>query len=78
MKIIRSLCFSLMLGVFIPMNASAQTPLINENAQASERMDRLEHDLMLLQKQVGSIFIAEVGRLGEFLEFLEIKERFGT
>jgi len=32
----------------------------------------------LLQKQVGSIFIAEVGKLAEFLEFLEMKERFGA
>ena len=29
-------------------------------------------------KQVGSIFIAEVGKLAEFLEFLEMKERFGS
>jgi CRP/FNR family cyclic AMP-dependent transcriptional regulator len=32
----------------------------------------------LLEKQVGSIFIAEVGKLAEFLEFLEMKERFGS
>jgi len=32
----------------------------------------------LLQKQIGSIFIAEVGKLAEFLEFLEMKERFGA
>jgi CRP-like cAMP-binding protein len=31
----------------------------------------------LLQKQPGSIYLAEVGKLAEFLEFLEIKERFG-
>jgi hypothetical protein len=32
----------------------------------------------LLEKQVGSIFIAEVGKLAEFLDFLEMKERFGS
>jgi CRP/FNR family cyclic AMP-dependent transcriptional regulator len=46
-------------------------------ADVIEGLDRLEK-AKLLQKQVGSIFIAEVGRLGEFLEFLEIKERFGS
>ena len=32
----------------------------------------------LVEKQVGSIFIAEVGKLAQFLEFLEMKERFGS
>jgi CRP/FNR family transcriptional regulator, cyclic AMP receptor protein len=32
----------------------------------------------LLSKQPGSISIAEVGKLAEFLEFLEMKERFGS
>jgi len=31
----------------------------------------------LLEKQPGSIAIAEVGKLAEFLEFLDMKERFG-
>ena len=31
----------------------------------------------LLEKQPGSISIAEVGKLAEFLEFLDMKERFG-
>jgi tol-pal system protein YbgF len=35
---------------FIPA-ASAQT---SDNAQASERMDRLEHDIMLMQRQVAN------------------------
>jgi CRP-like cAMP-binding protein len=32
----------------------------------------------LLEKQVGSISIAQVGKLAEFLDFLEMKERFGS
>ncbi len=42
-----------------------------------EGLDGLEK-ARLLDKQVGSIFIAEVGKLAEFLEFLEMKERFGS
>lgn len=40
-------------------------------------LDRLEK-ARLIDKQPGSIFIAEVGKLAEFLEFLEMKERFGS
>jgi len=32
----------------------------------------------LIEKEPGSISIAEVGKLAEFLEFLEMKERFGA
>lgn len=32
----------------------------------------------LIQKEPGSISIAEVGKLAEFLEFLDMKERFGA
>jgi CRP-like cAMP-binding protein len=39
-------------------------------------LERLEK-AMLVKKEPGSIVIAEVGKLGEFLEFLDIKERFG-
>jgi CRP-like cAMP-binding protein len=42
-----------------------------------EGLERLEK-ARLIDKQVGSIFIAEVGKLAEFLEFLEMKERFGS
>jgi CRP/FNR family cyclic AMP-dependent transcriptional regulator len=45
--------------------------------EVKEGLDRLEK-ARLLDKQVGSIFIAEVGKLGEFLEFLEMRERFGS
>ncbi|MDB4970436.1 MAG: Cyclic nucleotide-binding domain protein [Myxococcales bacterium] len=40
-------------------------------------LERLEK-ARLIDKQPGSIFIAEVGKLAEFLEFLEMKERFGS
>lgn len=48
-------------------------------ADVHEVQDGLERliEARLVDKQVGSIWLAEVGRLGEFLEFLEIKERFG-
>ena len=39
-------------------------------------LERLEK-AMLVKKEPGSISIAEVGKLGEFLEFLDMKERFG-
>jgi CRP/FNR family transcriptional regulator, cyclic AMP receptor protein len=39
-------------------------------------LERLEK-AMLVTKSPGTIAIAEVGRLGEFLEFLDMKERFG-
>jgi CRP/FNR family cyclic AMP-dependent transcriptional regulator len=41
-----------------------------------EGLERLEK-AMLVKKEPGSISIAEVGKLGEFLEFLDMKERFG-
>jgi CRP-like cAMP-binding protein len=48
-------------------------------APATEVVDGLEglEKARLIDKQFGSILIAEVGRLGEFLEFLEMKEQFG-
>jgi CRP-like cAMP-binding protein len=45
--------------------------------EVRDGLDRLEK-ARLLDKQVGTIFIAEVGKLGEFLEFLEMRERFGS
>ncbi|HWE27754.1 MAG TPA: hypothetical protein VHB97_07120, partial [Polyangia bacterium] len=65
-------------GTRIDIAVDELAELVGASAvDVKEGLDRLEK-AMLLQKQVGSIFIAEVGRLGEFLEFLEIKERFGT
>jgi CRP-like cAMP-binding protein len=45
--------------------------------QVLEGLERLEK-ARLVKKEPGSISIAEVGRLGEFLEFLDMKERFGA
>ena len=65
-------------GTRIDIAVDELAELVGASAgDVKEGLDRLEK-AMLLQKQVGSIFIAEVGRLGEFLEFLEIKERFGS
>jgi CRP-like cAMP-binding protein len=42
-----------------------------------ESLDGLEK-ARLVEKQPGSIVIAEIGKLAEFLDFLDMKERFGA
>jgi len=65
-------------GVRIDISTDDVAELVGAKPQeVREGLDRLEK-ARLLHKQVGSIFIAEVGKLGEFLEFLEMRERFGS
>jgi CRP/FNR family cyclic AMP-dependent transcriptional regulator len=65
-------------GVRIDISVDDLAALVGAEAkEVVDGLDRLEK-ARLLDKQVGSIFIAEVGKLGEFLEFLDMKERFGT
>jgi CRP-like cAMP-binding protein len=65
-------------GVRIDIAVDELAELMGAKPQeVKEGLARLQK-ARLLHKQVGSIFIAEVGKLGEFLEFLEIKERFGS
>jgi CRP-like cAMP-binding protein len=64
-------------GIRVDVSVEEIADEINVPPQvARECLDRLER-ARLIVKNMGSIFIAEVGRLGEFLEFLEMKERFG-
>jgi CRP/FNR family cyclic AMP-dependent transcriptional regulator len=64
-------------GVRIDISVDELAALSGAEAhEVAEGLDRLEK-ARLIDKQVGSIFIAEVGKLAEFLEFLEMKERFG-
>jgi CRP/FNR family cyclic AMP-dependent transcriptional regulator len=65
-------------GVRIDISTEELAEAVGAKPQeVKEGLDRLEK-ARLLDKQVGSIFIAEVGKLGEFLEFLEMRERFGS
>ena len=65
-------------GVRIDISVDELAELCGATAtEAVDGLDRLEK-ARLIDKQVGSIFIAEVGKLAEFLEFLEMKERFGS
>jgi CRP-like cAMP-binding protein len=65
-------------GVRIDISTEELAEAVGAKPQeVREGLDRLEK-ARLLDKQVGSIFIAEVGKLGEFLEFLEMRERFGS
>jgi CRP-like cAMP-binding protein len=65
-------------GVRIDIAVDELAELVGAKAkEVKEGLDRLEQ-ARLLQKQVGTIFLAEVGKLAEFLEFLDIKERFGS
>ena len=43
-------------------------------ADCLEKLERAR----LIHRQLGAIHVAEVGKLGEFLEFLEMRERFGA
>jgi CRP-like cAMP-binding protein len=65
-------------GVRIDISIEDLAQLVGakEPKDVIDGLDGLEKARML-EKQVGSIFIAEVGKLGEFLEFLDVKERFG-
>ena len=65
-------------GVRIDISIEDLAELVGakEPKDVVDGLDGLEH-ARLLQKQVGSIFIAEVGKLAEFLEFLEMPQKFG-
>jgi CRP/FNR family cyclic AMP-dependent transcriptional regulator len=64
-------------GVRIDISVEELSELIGTAPKdVVDGLERLQK-ARLLHKQVGSIFIAEVGKLAEFLEFLEMKERFG-
>jgi CRP-like cAMP-binding protein len=45
-------------------------------AEVASCLDKLEKT-RLLRKELGSVYIPEPGKLHEFLEFLELKEKFG-
>jgi CRP-like cAMP-binding protein len=64
-------------GVRIDIAVEELADLVNaEPQEITEGLTRLEK-ARLIDKQPGSIFIAEVGKLAEFLEFLEMRDRFG-
>ncbi len=64
-------------GVRIDISVEELADLVAaQPKQVLEGLERLEKAL-LVKKEPGSVSIAEVGRLGEFLEFLDMKERFG-
>jgi CRP-like cAMP-binding protein len=66
------------MGVRIDVSTDELAELIGAKPrEVKDGLDRLEK-ARLLTKEVGSVFIAEVGKLGEFLEFLDMKERFGS
>jgi CRP-like cAMP-binding protein len=66
------------LGVRIDISTDELAELVGAKpVEVKEGIDRLEK-ARLLTKEVGTVFIAEVGKLGEFLEFLDMKERFGS
>lgn len=65
-------------GVRIDLSVEELADIVGATpADVVEGLGRLER-ARLVDKQVGSIFIAEVGKLAEFLEFLEMRERFGS
>lgn len=65
-------------GVRIDISIEDLGNLVGADApEVVDGLSRLE-TARLIDKQPGSIFIAEVGKLAEFLEFLEMKERFGS
>ena len=65
-------------GVRIDLSIEELAELVGAEARdVVEGLERLEK-ARLIDKQVGSILIAEVGKLAEFLEFLEMRERFGS
>jgi CRP/FNR family cyclic AMP-dependent transcriptional regulator len=64
-------------GVRIDVSVDELAELIGAKPkEARDGLERLEK-ARLLTKEPGSIVIAEVGKLAEFLDFLEMKERFG-
>ncbi len=46
--------------------------------EVSEVIDKLEQARLVVKTEDGGFILPEVGKLQDFLEFLEMKERFGT
>jgi len=65
-------------GVRVDIAIEELAQLCNAGAHdIIEGLERLEK-ARLVSRQVGSVFIAEPDKLGEFLDFLDLKERFGS
>jgi CRP/FNR family transcriptional regulator, cyclic AMP receptor protein len=65
-------------GTAVPLNLeglSQQVGLMSQ--EVVQVVDRLERARLLSRSEDGSFIVSEVGKLGEFLEFLEMTERYG-
>jgi CRP-like cAMP-binding protein len=66
------------LGVRLDLALADLAQAVNLSPREVEAcLERLER-ARLVHRHLGGIHIAEVGKLGEFLEFLEMRERFGS
>lgn len=64
-------------GIFVPVDAAGLADHVGLDPQlAAEVVERLERAAML-QRVEGGCVVRDIPRLQEFLEFLEMKEKFG-
>lgn len=64
--------------VQVPMGAADLAQRTNvEDAKVGEVLERLERSRLVLAGEGGGLLVPDLGKLQEFLEFLEMRQRFG-
>lgn len=64
--------------VLVPLGAADLAQRTNvEDAKVGEVLERLERSRLVLAGEGGGLLVPDLGKLQEFLEFLEMRQRFG-